>query len=154
MNPKKATCPDDLPIKVIKIASKIVDSHLTNLIHQEIELNSFSEFAKVASIRPLYKKEGKCKIKNCWPLSILNYFSKICETCLQTCLTLFVNSFVSADFAYAYWESFGSNHVLIRLTEDSKKSLDNKNIVGVVLINFLKAFVYIPHYLLIVKMTA
>ena len=154
MNPKKATCPDDLPIKVIKIASKIVDSHLTNLIHQEIELNSFSEFAKVASIRPLYKKEGKCKIKNYWPLSILNYFSKICETCLQTCLTLFVNSFVSADFAYAYWESFGSNHVLIRLTEDSKKSLDNKNIVGVVLINFLKAFVYIPHYLLIVKMTA
>ena len=42
---------------------------------QNIELNSFSEFAKVASVRPLYNKEERYKIKNYRPVSILNAFS-------------------------------------------------------------------------------
>ena len=36
-----------------------MDSDLTNVMYQDIELNSFSEFAKVASVKPLYKKEDK-----------------------------------------------------------------------------------------------
>ena len=57
LNPKKATGPDCIPIKVIKTASKIVDSHLTNVINEDTELNSFSEFAKVASVDPYIKKK-------------------------------------------------------------------------------------------------
>ena len=54
MNPKKGTAPDGIPIKVSKTASKIVDSNLPNVVNQGIELNSFSEFLKVASVRPLH----------------------------------------------------------------------------------------------------
>ena len=43
LNSKKATGPDGIPMKVIKTASKIMDSHLTNVINQDLELNSFSE---------------------------------------------------------------------------------------------------------------
>ena len=71
--------PMKLPIKVIKTASKLVDFHWTNVINQDIELNSFYEFAKVASVKPLYKNEEKCKIKNYRPVNILNAFSKIYE---------------------------------------------------------------------------
>ena len=46
--------PDGIPTEVFKIASKIVDFHLTYVINQDIVLNSFSEFTKVASVRPLY----------------------------------------------------------------------------------------------------
>ena len=138
MNPQKATGPDGIPIKVIK---------------NKIKLNSFTEFAKVASVRPLYKKEGRCKITYYWPVSILNAFSKVCETYLLNCLTSFVNKLLS-DFVSAYRRKFSSNHVLKRLIEDWKKSLYNKNIVGVVLIDLAKAFDCIPHDLLIAKMTA
>ena len=40
------------------------------------------------------------------------------------------------------------------LIEDWKNSLDDKNIVGAVLMNFSKAFDCIPHDLLIAKMSA
>ena len=45
-----------------------------------------------------------------------------------------------SDFVSGYRKSFGSNHVLIRLPGDWKKSLDNKNIVGTAHINLSKSF--------------
>ena len=151
LNPKKATGPDGIPIKIIKIATNIIDSHLTNLINRDIELNKFSENAKVASVRPIYKKDERSKIKNYRPVSILNAFSKIYERYLHNCLTPFINDVLSS-FISAYRKHFGSNHVLIRLIEDWKKFLDSKNIVGAVLIDLSKAFDCIPHDLLIAKM--
>ena len=58
MKPEKDTGPDGMPTKVIKTTSRIVVSHLTNVINQDIiELNSFPEFAIVASVRLLYRKK-------------------------------------------------------------------------------------------------
>ena len=103
MNLKKAIGSDGISIKVTKTASKIVDSHLTNLIKQDEELNNFLVFPKVASVIPKYKKDKKCKIKNYRPVSILNIFSKMYETCLRNCLTPFVNKVLS-NFVSAYWK--------------------------------------------------
>ena len=128
---------DSIPIKVIKTATKIADSHLTNVLNEDRELNSFSEFAKVVSVRPLYKKGERCKIKNYRPVSILNVFSKIYETYLFNCLTVyspFVNKVLSA-FVSAHRKSFVLNHILARLIEDWKESLDNINTVRAVLID-------------------
>ena len=61
LNPEKVTTSDGIPIKVIKTASEILDSRLTYVINQDIELNSFFEFSKVASVRPLHKKEKDAK---------------------------------------------------------------------------------------------
>ena len=59
-----------------------------------------------------------------------------------------------SDFVFAYRKSFGSNRVLTTLTEDRKKSLDNKDIVGNALTDVSKAFDYIPRDVLITKMSA
>ena len=61
LNSKKVTASDRIRIKVTKTASEILDSHFTYVINQDIELNSFSEFYKVASVRPLYRKEKGAK---------------------------------------------------------------------------------------------
>ena len=59
-----------------------------------------------------------------------------------------------SDFVFAYRKSCGSNRVLTTLTEDRKKSLDNKDIVGNALTDVSKAFDYIPRDVLITKMSA
>ena len=73
LNPKKATGPDGIPIKIIKVASKIIDSHLTNAINEDLDIDN-SDCGKIASVKPLYKKDERSKIKNHSPLSILNAF--------------------------------------------------------------------------------
>ena len=61
------------------IAASIIDSHLTNIINNDLSNNAFSDSAKLASVRPIYKKDDRNEIKNYRPVSILNCFSKIYE---------------------------------------------------------------------------
>ena len=51
-------------------------------------------------------------------------------------------------------KSYSTNHVLIRVTENWKKSLYEKKFVGAVLMDLSKAFDSIPHDLLIAKIYA
>ena len=57
--------------------------HLANIINYDVDNNSFSEGAKIATVRPVYKKSDRDKIENYRAVSILNCFSKVYETFLH-----------------------------------------------------------------------
>ena len=153
LDPKKATGPDGIPIKVIKYASNVIDSHLCNIIIKDLELNKYSEELKTALVRPIFKKNEREKIENYRPVSILNGMSKVYERFIHNCISSYAESILS-DFISAYRKNYSSNHVLLRLIENWKKSLDNKNFVGTVLMDLSKAFDCIPHDLLVAKLHA
>ena len=58
VNSKKATGPDKIPPKIVKMLADIIDSHLTNVINSDLKRNAFSDSAKVASICPFFKRKG------------------------------------------------------------------------------------------------
>ena len=45
-----ATGPDGIPVKFIKLSANVIDSYLKNIINKNIDLNSYSENAKMANI--------------------------------------------------------------------------------------------------------
>ena len=152
-NTNKAKGPDRISAKFVKMAASVIDCHLANIINNDISNNNYSEHAKTATVRPIFKKDDRTKIKNYRPVSLLNIFSKIYERFLHENLTDYIDSFLS-KFIPAYRKSNSSNHVLIRLIENWKKSLDQKKFVGAVLMDLSKAFDSIPHDLLIAKLHA
>ena len=153
LNPKKATGPDGIPIKVLRYASNAIDSHLCNIIGNDIDKNKYSEEPKTALVRPIFKTNERNKIENYRPVSILNGMSKIYERFIHNSLSSFAENILS-NFISAYRKAYSSNHVLLRLIENWKKSLDNKNFVGTVLMDLSKAFDCIPHDLLVAKLHA
>ena len=147
-NPKKATCLDRIPPKIVKLSANIINSHLMNIINNDLNNNSFSNEAKIATVRPIYKKKSRDKIENCRPVNILSCFSK---KFLLDKFKPFINTFFS-KFIAAYRENYSSSHVLIRLIENWK--LNENFVVGTVLMDLSKSFDRIPQDLLIAKLYA
>ena len=94
INPKKATGPDKIPPKMVKLSANIIDSHLMNIINNDLSNKSFSNEAKIAKVRPIYKKQSRDKIENYRPVSIFNCFSKIYEKLLLEKFKPFINTFL------------------------------------------------------------
>ena len=78
---------------------------------------------------------------------------KIYERFLNDSLSNFTDKILS-KFVSSYRKSYSSNHFLLILIEEWKKSLDDKNIIGAVLVDLFKAFDWIPHDLLVLKLHA
>ena len=55
---------DRIPVKILKIARNVIDLLLRNIINRDIKENKFSEDAKTALVRLLYKKNDWDKIQN------------------------------------------------------------------------------------------
>ena len=105
MNPKKATEPDGIPLKIIKLSADIIEKQLTNIINTDLESSCFSENAKIASVKPIYKKESRSDKNNYRPVSILNGFSKIYELFINDKLLSHANDILS-DFVSAYLSKY------------------------------------------------
>ena len=58
LNPKKATGPDGIPLKIRKLSADIIVKHLTNIINTDLECSCFLENAKTAFVKPIYKKKA------------------------------------------------------------------------------------------------
>ena len=135
------------------MSAEVIDFHLANIVNNDITKNVFSKKAKVASVRPIFKKNEREKIENYRSVSILNCFSKNFEKFLLEKFKPFINSFLS-EYIAAYRENYRTNHVLIRLIENWKKARDEKLLAGTVLMDLSKAFECIPHDLIIAKLHA
>ena len=103
--------PDGISAKLVKTSANVNDCHLANVINNDISLNKYSEHAKTATVRAIFKKDDRTKIKNYRPVSLLNIFSKIYERFLHENLINYVDTFLS-KFISAYRKSYSSNHVL------------------------------------------
>ena len=123
LNPKKATGPDGISLKSIKLSAYVIDKHLINIINTDLECSYFSENAKIASVKPIYKKESRSVKDNYRSVSILKGFSKVYECFISDKLLNHVND-ILFDFVSAYRSNHSSNHMILRLIEKWKEKLN------------------------------
>ena len=102
---------------------------------------------------PLHKANDPLQRNNYRPVSILNCISKLVERAYFNDLYQYFDNIFST-FISAFRKKYGCQHVLTRLLVDCKAALDNKEHVGLVLIDLSKAFDCIPHPLLLSKLHA
>ena len=83
------------------MTASIIALHSANIINNDLSKILFSDYAKVAAVRPIFKKYDRTDIKEYRPVSLLNCFSKVYEKFLNKQLLHFLNHSLS-DFMSVY----------------------------------------------------
>ena len=107
----------------------------------------------MSNVSPIYKKGDTSDKNNYRPVSVLPAISKLFEKVLFDQLySSFLPTFSPNMSGFLRGHSTAT--ALIKLTDDWRKSLDEKQEVGVVAIDLSKAFDCICHNLLLAKLKA
>ena len=129
---------------------------LTKIINATITQKKFPENAKLTRVTPIYKnpKDGsRLESTHYRPISVLSVFSKVIEKHYETSMIDYVNSILS-KYISGFRKGHSCQHVLLRLTEEWRKQLDNNKVFGALFMDLSKAFDCLPHDLLLAKLEA
>ena len=108
---------------------------------------------KAADMSPIHKKLDMLLKDNYRPVSVLCILAKLFENVLALQLSCYFEG-IFDQYICAYRKSYSCENVLIYHTEIWRKALDDKKVVGAVLMDLSMAFDCLPHRLLIAKLGA
>ena len=143
----------NIPLKIIKLASKVNINALCDCINANINNNIFPDELKLADITPAFKKDENVYKTNYRPVSILSGFSKIYERVLYNQMEQYANEKLSIHLC-GFRKGYSTQYALINLIEKWRSHLDKSGIIGTILLDLSKAFDCLPHDLLIAKLEA
>ena len=145
----KASGPDEVTPKLLKLAGNAIIPSLLTVFISSATSNKVPLMWKSANVSSVYKSKDETDKLNYRPISLLCVPGKIMESCVATTITSHVSKH---DLGNYNKKGHSTEHLLIRMTEDWRQSLDNNLVVGVVFVDFRKAFDTVSHSLLLKKL--
>ena len=87
----------------------------------------FPSVLKTAKVVPVFKKDSKLDYSNYLPISLLSNIEKILEKRIYKRLYTFLdNENIIYDLQFGFRQQYFTSHVLINITENIRKALDNR----------------------------
>jgi hypothetical protein len=142
-----------LPIKIIKLAAKVNLNQLTDCFNAAIFENIFPNELKLGDVSPVFKKDDSTDKDNYRPISVLSAISKIYEKLLTEQINSFMDDILSPNLC-GFRKGYSPQYALTQMLEKWRKCLDNKGVIGAILMDLSKAYDCLPTELLIAKLEA
>jgi hypothetical protein len=99
--------------------------------------NSVPDQWKNAIVSSLYKKDDETEKSNYRPISLLCVPGILMETCVsKTITTQLADHELSHTHQWAYKKGHSTELLLVKMTDDWRRALDNNLVVGVVFVDF------------------
>ena len=149
---RKATN-DTIPLHIFKQCPDNVISHLTSILNDIIFKATMPNQLKKSKIIPIYKNGSRKDINNYRPISLLSYFDKILEKSINSRISNFLNTNnLICNNQFGFRQNHSTELALLSLLDRVYSSLDNKDWVMLISIDFRKAFEVINHNILLEKL--
>jgi hypothetical protein len=151
----KATGLDEISAKLIKLAGPCINKVLVQICNKSIESGIFPESWKLAKVIPLHKKKSKEYPGNYRPISILPVLSKLLEKHVANSLLEFltVNDLIARRQS-GFRPKHSCETALLLMVEEWSRHLLDKEMVGLLFVDFSKAFDLVDHNILLQKLAA
>ena len=155
LDERKATGPDKISAKLLRMVAPAVAASLTSLLNHSLSQGSFPAQWKEASVTPVPKPGDKFTMNNYRPISVIPVLAKVFEGIVHCQLYYYleVNDILKEE-QNGFRPKRSTQDVLLKTVDDWKKALDQGEIVATVLIDLSKAFDTINHKLLLEKLHA
>ena len=153
INARKACGHDTITPWLLKESASVISGPLAELMNESIKQCKYPSRWKMGQVTSLFKKNDELSKENYRPVTVLPALNNVFDKLLASQLDQFYTELLS-DYISAYRRHYSCETSLMRLTEDWKRSLDNKQIVVVISMDLSKASDTIPHGLLLAKLKA
>ena len=137
LNENKATGPDDIPGKLLKLCSKELSPVFTILFQASLDQGTIPEDWKLANIVPLYKKGDRKTPENYRPVSLTSIPCKLLEHIIHSSVMDHLEKYnVLTDIQHGFRHKRSCESQLITATNDFIKCFDNKGQIDAILLDF------------------
>ena len=153
LNTRKATGQDSISAHVLKTYATEIAPVLTFIFQQSLSSGYVPTDWRLANITPIFKKGDKSTPSNYRPVSITPICSKLIEHIIfSNVMDHYENNNVLVDVQHGFRPGRSCETQLLITAQDLSKSLDNKEQVDTVVLDFSKAFDRVPHRRLMLKL--
>ena len=155
INPKKASGPGSGTAKEFSILRDDVIDGLEIVYNKSRQSNIYPDMWKLARVKTVHKKGKKDEVTNYRPLSILSIPGKLLQG--QICDTIdnqINENRLISEKQWGFRKGRSTEGLLLKLTETWKAEIDKGFTIGVVFIDFQKAFDTVSHDVLSYKLQA
>ncbi|MEW8546816.1 MAG: reverse transcriptase family protein [Candidatus Thiodiazotropha sp.] len=145
----KATGTDMIGPRLLKLASPYIVDEICFICNHSITSSVFPSKWKEAKVSPLYKSGPHEDLNNYRPISILPTLSKVLEKHVHDSLSKFLQQH---ELLHRTQSGFRAGHscetALVNMIDSWLNAIDNSKLIGIVLVDFKKAFDLVDHQIL------
>ena len=153
MDSCKATGTDNIGPRLLKFAAPYIADDISYICNHSINSATFPRKWKEAKVSPLHKNGPHDDVNNYRPISILPVLSKVLEKHVHDCLSAYLKEY---NLLHKTQSGFRSQHscetALVQMIDTWLNAMDNGKMIGVVLVDFEKAFDLVDHQILLSKL--
>lgn len=143
----KSTGPDSLPAKVLKLAAVIIAEPLSKLVNKSLQLGSYPEIWKEATVKPIFKGKGpSSSVSNYRPISLLPCISKVVERLIHNHIYRYLcENRLLTDKQSGYRPGHSTQLQLVYLNDQIYSALDSRKEFTAIYLDISKYFNQIWH---------
>ena len=153
LNPHKATGPDEVPSRILKIGAEELSPALVKLYQHSVDVGEVPQEWRDANVDPIFKKGEKHQPSNYHPVSLTSVVSKVLEHIVYSnIMSQYDRWNILCDSQHGFRKRGSCETQLIETIDDIARHLSNGNQVDMILLDFEKAFDKVPHSRLLYKL--
>ena len=153
LNPSKASGPDELSPRLLKLVGTELAPALQFLFQQSYDTSTVPKQWRQALVSPIFKNGNKADASNYRPISLTCICCKIMEHIVLSHMAKHLNSNrILIDEQHGFRERLSTVTQLINSTNDWTNTLNNKGQTDAIFLDFSKAFDKVSHKHLVTKL--
>lgn len=144
---------DGITVNIVKLAFETIGDKILNLVNSSLQYGIFPNEWKKSLVIPIEKKVGTIKCEEFRPINMVPPYEKLLELCVNDQIVKYIeDNHILTEYQAGFRKKNSCESALQTVLFNWKNALEDGKVIGVVFLDFKRAFETINRQLLLCKM--